>query len=163
MDCIGLNRKTEKNIFTVLTFDRYPLNMPLCAGTGLVPARCYRQQSSTGPVLTHNGMFTGYIPTVWTLVGYRFDIGPSSFVVEGNLWNRHTGHCARRCPKTPFACDYLCNWNRSRPRFQFWGRTQPRCECSPRWPAKCSFRQNLLRCIYKEVKPSGIWWPWPLT
>ena len=35
--------------------------MPLCASTGPVLGRCCQHQTSTGPVLATNGMFTGFI------------------------------------------------------------------------------------------------------
>ena len=38
---------------------RYPVDMVLCARTGPVLGRCCQHRPSIGPVLTHNGMFTG--------------------------------------------------------------------------------------------------------
>jgi len=43
------------NLFSVL----FPVNMPLCASTGPVLARCCQHRTSTGPVLATNGMFIG--------------------------------------------------------------------------------------------------------
>jgi len=45
-----------------LTYVKYvtnPVNMPLCASTGPVLARCWQHRTSTGPVLATNGMFIG--------------------------------------------------------------------------------------------------------
>ena len=37
----------------------FPVDMPVCASTGLVLGRCWQHRTSTGPVLAHNGMFMG--------------------------------------------------------------------------------------------------------
>ena len=47
-----------------------PINMPFRASTGHVLGRCWQHRHSTGPVLAHNGMFTGVAPRMNVLKRY---------------------------------------------------------------------------------------------
>jgi len=46
-------------VVTTMLLSVFFSEYPLCASTGPVPVRCCQHRTSTGPVLAHNGMFTG--------------------------------------------------------------------------------------------------------
>jgi len=58
---LEINPYTSCSVLNQSVGDSIPvLNMPLCASTGLVLARCCQHQTSTGSVLATNCMFIGF-------------------------------------------------------------------------------------------------------